>query len=161
MTNEDVTFVLICDGGWRSSLGIWPWLSTLLVPIIGFRSLFLLTIRGSEKAKRSAQRCYLWLHIQSAFCMIFSTWIVLSYMFACRDRFCDVEASVSFQCMNMSHFLWVIVWQCFIATICALVVAACSGFRPRLWQAKYSMVSILLCATAQAISFGMFGIMRN
>jgi len=152
---------VVFDGGWRSYIGMVPWLSTLIVPGILFRSLFLLTHRNSDRARRSAQRCYLGLHAQSAFALLVGTWTSLSAWLPLRRGFRPGAAYLAMQSLNMSHMLWLVAYQCFIATVAALVVMGCSGFRPRLWQPRFAVASACLCALAQAILLGVFRIIRD
>jgi len=100
---------------------------------------------------RNARRCFLGLHVQSVFALISVTWISLSSIFSVR-RYVAGAAFLAMQNLNMSHMLWLVVCQCFIATIGTLVVMACSGVRPRLWQPRFAVISMCLCAVAEAIS---------
>lgn len=161
MTNDVHMIEVVFDGGWRSNVGLLPWLSTLIVPGIVIRSLFLLAHRKSERAMRSARRCFLGIHAQSVFALISGAWISLSAWLPLRREFVPGAAYLAIQSLNMSQMLWLVAYQCFIATIGALVVMACSGVRPCLWQPRIAVISICLCAVAQAITLGLFGIMRN
>ena len=160
MTNDVQMIEIVSDGGWHSCIAILPWLSTLVVPGIAVRSLFFRAHRKSEKTIRSARRCFLGLHVQSGFALISGTWISLSSIFSVR-RYVSGAAFLAMQNLNMSHMLWLVVYQCFIATIGALVVMACSGIRPRLWHPRFAVISMCLCAVAEAVSQVLFGIMRN
>ena len=160
MTNETQFVEVILDGP-SMYIGVLPWLSMLVVPAIAVRSLFFLRKRGSPEVKRSANNCFLGLHIQSVFCFVSASWFSLGAWFHVAGHVQHDAALFAMQNINMSHMLWPVAFQCFFATIGALVVVVCSGCSPRLWQPRYSIVSIALCACAQAVAFGLFGVMRN
>jgi hypothetical protein len=163
MTNDVQMITVVCDGGWQSWVGILPWFSTLIVPGVVVRSLFLLKHRKPDSATRSALRCYLVLHIQSVFALVTGSWISLAGMLSVR-QYQYMEPGAAFfamQNLNMSHMLWLVAYQCFIATIGSLVVMSCSGVRPRLWQPGLAVVSIGLCAVGELIALGIFRMIGN
>jgi hypothetical protein len=160
MTNEVTVIEIVTDGGWRAWVGLLPWASTLLVPVIVLRSLFLLRFRESDRARRCAARCFLGLHLQSAFALVTGTWMALRYVFLLNGHTASGETEFSMKNVNMSHALWLVAYQCFIATVGALTVAACSGFRPRLWHPRFAIASIILALAAEAMSLGLFEFMR-
>jgi len=162
MTNEMQFTTIILDGGGSLGFGLLPWLSMLIVPIIAIRSLFLIRCKNSDKTERIANRCFRVLHLQSAFCMVTSVWLSLGFwLYVIRHFQHETDAFYAMQNITLSHTLWAVAFQCFIATVGALVVATCSGVHPRLWQPRYTITSIALCAVAQAISYGVFVMGRN
>jgi len=78
---------------------------------------------------------------------------VLAYHVLSRHpAFVANSADAAFLYMSLSHLLWIVAYQCGIATLAALVIMACSGCRPRLWQPRLAIASMGLCAIAQAIA---------
>ena len=68
----------------------------------------------------------------------------------------DALSAAHMQYINLSYSLRPIAYQLLLTTIAALVVIICSGHRPALWQPRFTVFSIILCAIAQAIAWGMF-----
>ena len=155
--NNETQFVEVILDGPSMYIGVLPWLSMLAVPVIAIRSLFFLRKRGTPEVTRSAGRCFLGLHIQSTFCFVSAAWFSLGAWWHVARTMEHGAAFLVMLNINMSHMLWPVAFQCFLATVGALVVMACSGCQPRLWHPRYSMISIALCACAQAMAFGVFG----
>ena len=161
MTNDHMQFItIVCDDSLHW-VNLWPWLLVALTPTPAIRCLFRLRDKGTARTARAARRCYFALHLLFAAVAACVTCDAALGSFRLRHVVANSLALFNLQCVTISHALWPLLFQLFLAQISALVIIFRTGVRPRLWHPACTAAAIVLCAVAQAIVFGMVSFMMQ
>jgi hypothetical protein len=150
MTDDRMQFMtIVCDGTamWEPLV---PWILVLLSTIPAVRCLFLSRHANPERARRTARRCYLALHLLFAVLALSVIWLVIPLCLLGLPHFLATSALFPAQCIQFSHALWPVMFGLIVTQVSALVVALRTGIQPHLWQPRGTLTSMFFCALAQA-----------